>query len=68
MRKRKYSELQPQTYAILKRIKVTEQEYTSATSSTTQECSSASPHLSDETVDENVSSDPPLSDITNTLS
>ncbi len=65
MLKRKYSDLQPETHAILKRIKLTEQEYKSATSPTTQQSASASPQevpLSDENI-----SNTPLSAITNTL-
>ena len=61
MRKRRFSELEPQPLAILKRLKVTEEEYKSASSSqlasTQQSSSSDEDHFST-----------PLSNITNTLS
>ena len=62
--KRKYSELEPQSLAILKHLKVTEDEYKSATAN--EQTSSASQQTeipNDESMDEDI----PLSEITNTL-
>ena len=62
--KRKYSELEPQSLAILKRLKVTEDEYKSATAN--EQTSSASQQTeipNDEGMDEDI----PLSEIANTL-
>ena len=60
----KYSELEPQSLAILKRLKVTEDEYKSATAN--EQTSSASQQTeipNDEGMDEDI----PLSEIANTL-
>jgi len=62
--KHKYSKLEPQSLAILKRLKMTEDEYKSATANEQTFSASQQTEIpNDESMDEDI----PLSEITNTL-